>query len=181
LHPAANITWLHARAEEAPLPDRIDLVTAGTAIHWMQHDVLFPRLADRTPLLAILNVEMPPDPRWSRGYDALMTEWLARIDQVYDTAVFSRKNRTYESWLDIAGRQTFHTPFSQTVDGFVENMHSTATNSRARMGADLAAEFGRDLHAVLAPHTKDGLITFDTVTNLVWGTPRRYARAQPET
>lgn len=173
-HAASNITWLHASAEDALLPDRIDLVTAGTSIHWMQHSVLFPKLAERTNLVAILNVEAPP--RWAGEQAALMTDWLARIDQVYDPVAFQKKNHAYEAWLDIAGRQTFAAGFHQNVDGFVESMHSTATFSRTRMGSDLAEEFDRDLRTMLAPHARDGMLTFETNSTLVWGSPRRYAR-----
>lgn len=176
LHPAPNITWLHAGAENAALPDRIDLVTAGTSIHWMQHDVLFPRLADRGAVLAVVTVEAPSDPRWSTAYNTLMADWLSRIGQTYDPVNFHKKNHVYEDWLDIAGRQAFTAPFAQTVDGFIEGLRSTATFSRARMGADLAAEFARDMRAALTPHARDSQLTFDTISTLVWGVPRSTPR-----
>lgn len=172
LHPSANIAWLHAHAEDAPLPGRIDLVTAGTSIHWMQHGVLFPRLAERTSLLAVMYVEAPPDPRWDAAYRALVTDWLARIGQVYDPINFPRRVLDYEAWLDKDGHETFTAPFTQTVEGFIEAQHSTATFSRARMGPDLAEEFARDLHTMLTPYAKDGQLAFETKSELVWGKPR---------
>jgi SAM-dependent methyltransferase len=51
-HP--NIRWVHARVEDASLDDAYDLVTAGASIHWMTRETLFPRLADRTPILAVI-------------------------------------------------------------------------------------------------------------------------------
>ena len=110
-----------------------------------------------------------------------MTDWLARIGQVYDPINFSRRILDYEAWLDKQGHETFRAPFSQTVDDYIENVHSTATTSRARMGAALAAEFGRDIRTMLAPHAENGRITFDTATTLVWGVPRRYAHGSQET
>jgi SAM-dependent methyltransferase len=175
LYPSANITWLHASAEEAPLPDKIDLVTAGTSVHWMQHSVLFPKLADRTGLFATIWVEAPPAPSWEPAYRRLMTDWLGRIDQVYDPINFPKRILDYEAWLDKQGRETFRAPFTQSIDGYVENLHSSSTFSRARMGADIAAEFARELRAMLAPHAHDGILTFDTISTLVWGAPRRYA------
>ncbi|MBL6936212.1 MAG: class I SAM-dependent methyltransferase [Alphaproteobacteria bacterium] len=174
-HSAPNITWLHASAEDAPLPDRIDLVTAGTSVHWMKHAVVFPKLAERTDLFATLWVEAPPDPRWDTAYRALMTDWLGRIGQIYDPMNFPKRILDYEAWLDKQGHETFRVPFRQSIDGYIAQMHSTATFSRARMGADLAEEFGSDLRDVLAPYASDGLLIFDTVSTLVWGTPRRYA------
>jgi len=178
LHPRANIHWLHARAEDAPLPGRIDLVTAGTAIHWMQHDVLFPRLAERTNLLAIISLSAPPP--WADANRAFMSRWLEPIGQVFDEAAFSAKNRTYERWLDIAGRRTFTVPFEQSAGDYVAHMHSTATFSRSRMGADLTQAFDDDLVATLRPFARNGLLAFDVASELVWGAPRRYARAQED-
>jgi len=172
LHSAQGISWLHASAEDAPLPVRIDLVTAGTSIHWMEHAVLFPRLAERTSLFATLWVETPPDPPWEPAYRRLMTDWLGRIGQVYDPINFPKRILDYEAWLDKQGHETFNAPFSQTVEDFVTAQHSTATFSRARMGAGLAEEFARDLRAALAPHAQDGLLAFETKSTLVWGRPR---------
>jgi len=176
LHPAANITWLHASAEDAALPDHIDLVTAGTALHWTQHDVLFPKLAARTSLLAVLNIENLPGAPWHDAYRAVMTTWLARIDQVYDPVAFQKKTHAYEAWIDIAGRETFIVPFSQPVEDFIDTLHSSATFSRTRMRTALATAFDRDLHTALTPHANGGTLTFDTATTLVWGAPRRYAQ-----
>jgi len=170
--PASNITWLHAAAEDAPLPDKIDLVTAGTSIHWMNHAVLFPRLNARTSLLAVMYVEARPAPHREEAHRTVMTDWLARIDQVYDPINFPKRVLDYEPSLDKEGHETFTVPFSQTVDGYIEALHSSAIFSRARMGADVAEEFARDLRATFAPHTHDGLLAFETVSTLVWGKPR---------
>ncbi|MEE9255157.1 MAG: class I SAM-dependent methyltransferase, partial [Pseudomonadales bacterium] len=40
-----NINWIHARGETAPFEPPYDLITAGASIHWMDHAVVFPRLA----------------------------------------------------------------------------------------------------------------------------------------
>src|SRR4051794_27847859 len=44
-HPAANIVWETCPAEAYDTDGGFDLVTAGTAIHWPDHGVLFPKLA----------------------------------------------------------------------------------------------------------------------------------------
>ena len=175
-HPKSAITWLHAGAEDAALPDRIDLVTAGTSVHWMNHAVLFPKLAERTGLLAVMYVAAQPVPQREEAHRTVLTDWLARIDQVYDPVNFPKRVLNYEPWLDKQGHETFTAPFSQTVEGYIEAMHSSATFSRARMGPDLSEEFARDLRAALAPHTQNGLLTFKTVSTLVWGQPRRAPR-----
>lgn len=169
-HP--NIRWLVARAEDAELPAHIDLVTAGTAIHWMDHVVLFPRLAARTALLAVVNLGRGADPPWTERYRAFMTDWLARIGQTYDETAFDAKGRRFERWLDIGGRTEFRTHFRQSVADYVTAMHSTATFSRSRMGAALATQFGDALATLMAPYAEGGVLTFETVSELTWGVPR---------
>ena len=177
LYSSTSIKWICAGAEDAALPDRIDLVTAGTAIHWMKHEVLFPKLAQRTELIAVLSIKAPRESAWAVAQDALMTRWLARIGETYDPIAFDAKNRLFERWLDIGGQSQFTTRFSQSIADFVTGMHSTAVHSRSRMGADLAAEFDRELEAMLAPHETNGTISFDVTSELTWGAPRRTARA----
>jgi hypothetical protein len=159
------------------LPAHIDLVTAGTSIHWMAHDVLFPKLAERTPLVAVLNIKAPPSPPWADAYRAFMTDWLARIGQIYDEKSFDAKNRAYEYWLDIGGRRKFATRFRQDVRDFVTALHSTATFSRGRMGEQLAKEFGEILQTMIKPWCPEGFLTLDLESELVWGAPRRTPRS----
>lgn len=172
-HRQPNIAWLHARAEDISLPDAIDLVTAGTAIHWMRHDVLFPALAARAPLIAIVTGDAPAEPPWAAEQAVFLTNWLARLHgQTYDPVAFAAEGRTYEPWLDIAGRRDFAFTFRQSVADHIACQHSRASWTRTRMGAALAAEFDRELEAVLTPFATDGMLSFELTSQLVWGTPR---------
>jgi len=170
-HP--NIAWQHAPAEEAALPARIDLVTAGASIHWMKHDVLFPMLAERTPLVAVITGDDPPAPDWLAEEQALLTRWLARIDIRFDPAAFAAKGRRFESWLDVQGTREFRFDFAQSVADYIACQHARATFSRARMGEDLAAAFDADMAAMLAPFARDGILRFGLTTCLTWGAPRQ--------
>ncbi len=177
IHPQPNIRWQHARAEEAALPDAIDLVTAGTSIHWMQHEVLFPKLAGCTPLVAVITGDAPPNPPWFAEQRVFLTKWLARVhDLTYDPVAFTAEGLTYEPWLDIAGKREFAFTFRQSVADHIACQHSRASWARSRMGDALAAEFDRELEALLAPHARDGMVEFELVSELVWGAPRRTAR-----
>lgn len=42
---AGNISWVKADAEDAPLPEAVDVVTFASSIHWMDPGILLPRLA----------------------------------------------------------------------------------------------------------------------------------------
>lgn len=176
-NPQPNIRWLHASAEEAALPDDIDLVTAGTSIHWMKHEVLFPKLAGHAPLVAVITGDAPLSPPWFIGETAFLTKWLARLHgRTFDRPAFVAEGRIYEPWLDIAGRREFTFTFRQSIADYIACQHSRASWPRSRMGADLVVEFDGELEAVLTPFTRDGIVSFDLTSELVWGAPRKSAR-----
>lgn len=175
--PHPNVRWFDGRAEDADLGGAIDLVTAGTSIHWMAHGVLFPRLAARAAIVAVVSGDDPPEPPWKAQWRAAMARWLQRLHGVtYDETAFATDGRRYERWLDIAGKRDFVFSFRQTVEDFIACQHSRASWSRARMGAAAAAEFDADLDALLRPHAQDGMLEFELTTELVWGAPRATPR-----
>ena len=170
-HP--NIAWRQARGEDTELPGTIDLVTAGTSIHWMAHDVLFPKLAERTKLVGVVTGDAPPDPPWQEEWRAAMTHWLARLhNETYDEPAFVAEGRRFEPWLDIAGRETFTFSFHQSVEDYIACQHSRASWTRTRMGEALSAQFDRDLDTVLRPWAQDGRLKTDLISELTWGAPR---------
>ncbi len=176
--PAANIQWFLGRDTDAPLDRPFDLVVAGTSVHFMDHAKLFPRLADCTPLFATVSGDHPPSPPWAEAWSDAMDTWLRRVGRTPDAAGFFEFGHRYEAWVDIAGRREFSFSFAQPLADFVAGQHSRATWSRAIMGADLAAEFDRDLEQRLRPWAPEGVLTFDLTSELVWGTPRRSARTE---
>ena len=173
LHAHPNIIWRQARAEDVVFPEAIDLVTAGTAIHWMAHDVLFPKLAERTKIVAIITGDAPPDPPWQAEWRTAMSQWLARLhNETYDEPAFAAEGRRFEPWLDIAGRKSFTFSFRQSVADYITCQHSRASWSRTRMGDALSAEFDRYLDALLRPWAQDGMLTMELTSDLTWGAPR---------
>ena len=168
-----NIIWNCRRAEDIGLEQTFDLVTAGTALHWMRHDILFPKLARSTPLLAVISADGQERPPCELGaWIDFKTHWLARVGRVYDQAGLIADGRRYEPWLDIAGRETFAYSVFQSVQDFITSQHSTATWARAAIGEALAAAFDRDLEALVTPFARDGLLRLDLVSELTWGAPR---------
>ncbi|HEY4941772.1 MAG TPA: class I SAM-dependent methyltransferase [Rhizomicrobium sp.] len=177
IHGHDNIRWLQARAEDVELPDTIDLVTAGTSIHWMAHDVLFPKLAERTDVVAVIVGDAPQNPPWQVEWRAAMTTWLARVHhETYDEPSFVADGRRFEPWVDIAGRRSFSFSFRQSVEDYIACQHSRASWARARIGGALSDAFDRDLEALLRPWARDGMLTMELTSDLTWGTPRRTPR-----
>lgn len=170
-----NITWAHMRAEDINADRPYDLVTAGTSIHWMRHDILLPKLVAMTPMLAVISEGGPEHLHATCGreaWDDFLVRWLARVGRIYDKAAFDAENNRYEPWLDIAGRERFAFTFRQSVEDFIACQHSRATWARVAMGQALADEFDRELEALMRPHAREGMLELELVSELVWGVPR---------
>ncbi len=169
-----NISWILGRAEEAELAPSYDLVTAGASIHWMDHPIIFPRIAaslDPGGYIIIIEGDGAHDPPWQASWEAFLTRWIDRLGGEYDPAGYRSRMTAYRDWLDIAGARSFESEFSQPVEHFIECQHSRATWSRANMGADLAAAFDAELRDFLQPHAHNGDVHYRTHTTAVWGKP----------
>jgi ubiquinone/menaquinone biosynthesis C-methylase UbiE len=172
----ANIDWIVASAEDAPLSGPYDLVTAGSSIHWMQHEIVFPKLADaleKNGTVAIISGDEVSAAPWLEEWTEFKLGWLPRVGQQPDIAGIANALRSYEPWLDIAGTRDFSYVFQQSIADFIECQHSRATWARSAMGEALASAFDADLAEMLRPHASDGLVRYELSSTLVWGRPRR--------
>ena len=171
---ARNVTWLHATAEDVVLTGTYDLVTAGSSIHWVRHEVLFPKLKDLMSygaVIAIISGDGAHQPPWEREWTQFMIRWFGRIGKKYDPKGFSTEGHIHESWMDIQGRKSFVHSFSQSINGFIECQHSRATWARSKLGP-MAFEFDAELAALLKPYSEGGNLLYKVQNELVWGTPR---------
>lgn len=179
-----NIVWTRARAEDYEWASRFDLVAAGSSIHWLEHSRVFPKLAECTKALAVVTGDEPtPPPCGEEAWVAFLRPWLARmatrtpgIRREYDAAAFATEATRHEAWMDIRGRERFPFSFQQSLADFIESQHSRATWSRAAMGDALAARFDQDLEELMRPYVADGVIRFQLVSVLTWGSPRKTPR-----
>ena len=176
---AGNIRWLQGHAEDISLGGPFDLITIGTAVHWMHHDVVFPRLREwlrQGPLAIISSERNDNDSAWSRRWISFLKDWLWRVGREYDPAGFGAAGQTYKDWMDIDGDESFVHEFSQSVQDFIALQHSTATFARAKLGPTLSAEFDSELYDALFPLSDQGVLRFAMRSNLVWGKPRNQKR-----
>jgi hypothetical protein len=60
-------------------------------------------------------------------------------------------------------------PFEQSIDDYIEMLHSTSTLARIRLG-DRASRFDADIRAVFARHGLDRL-RYGVVGVVIWGRP----------
>lgn len=169
-----GIRWVQATAEAYRSDTGFDLVTAGTSIHWLDHATVFPKLADWTSTVAIITGDEPaPAPCGDAAWAAFLARWIARLGGRYDPPGAAAEANRHEAWMEIAGRKTFPFTVRQGIADFITAQHSRATWSRTVMGDALAAEFDRDLDALMRPFATEGQLELRMVSTLTWGRPRR--------
>ncbi len=166
-----RLRWIHGRAEEAPLDASYGLVTCGESLHWMDWDLVMPRF--RTALapggfVAIMEREEAPV-AWSDELLALIRRYSTNreyrpvnlIDELTRRGLFAKAGE----W-----RSDVET-FTQSIDDYMESMHSRSSFSRERMpAADLAA-FDAALRMLLQRHAVNGRIELRLAASAVWGAP----------
>ncbi|MDP3820414.1 MAG: class I SAM-dependent methyltransferase [Burkholderiales bacterium] len=167
-----NVRWVQATAEAFPIPTPCDLIVAGASIHWMDHAVVFPKLAaalGREGVFAVVDGDGPHDASWKAGYLALLARWVGRMGGEFGDPAFRARMTAHEAWIEVMGRETFAATVQQDVEDFIESEHSRATWARAKMGAELAGRFDADLRDLLTPYARLGQIEFQTLSNILWG------------
>ena len=170
-HP--RLQWIVGGAETVQLEPPYTLVTAGDSLHWMDWEVVLPRLKgllDENAYLAILSAGTAPTP-WD---DA-----LAEIIKRYST------NQDYEPF-DLVGaltarglfkpcgeHQTTPVPFVQPLEAYAKSFHGRSSLSKDVMGPR-AETFGTALRALLRAFqgdSKGDTVRLELVSTIVWGKP----------
>jgi len=175
----SNITWTLGGAEDVDPGRSFDLITIGAAVHWLRHEIVFPRMTSWLKpdgLVAVIDGDGQHEPPWQSEWLVFLKAWLKRVGSEYDEKAFAAAGQSYAPWMDIEGRESFIAPFRQTIGDYIECQHSRATWARANMGPELAQKFDENLRATLEPFARDGWLEFDVQSNLVWGKPRRTMR-----
>jgi SAM-dependent methyltransferase len=167
-----NLHWAAGKAEEAPLAPPYVLVTAGQSLHWMDWDVILPRIATAlTPngFLAIVGREVVA-PRWHRALRPLIQRLSTNQDyQPYDLI----EELTRRQLFTVSGRyETAPTPFRQPVDDYIESFHARKGLSRDRMTPVAAAAFDREVRALCTPFAENGQLALMTVGEIIWDRPQ---------
>ena len=172
LAPPANINWIVADAETAPLAGPYDLVTAGASIHWMRPQVLFPRLRPHLApdgLFAVIAGDEPHQPPWAGHWPDFLRRWIGRMGRSYDRPAFEAEGAAYRAWVEVRGEEAFSSTIRQSVDDFIEGEHSRGTWARRKMGVERAAAFDAELRDLLAPYADNGMLTYEVRARLTYG------------
>ncbi len=170
-----KIRWFHGRMEDVELEPPYALVTAGESLHWMEWDVVLPRLArvlTHHGLLAIAYVEEQSArfAPWSEGVRQISQRFSNNpAYQPFDWMAALEKERLFQK----LGERTYApVSVSQTVEDYIASQHARSTLSLDTMTAEQARQFDREMQALLLPFAQNGLLTFSVVGGITWGKPK---------
>jgi SAM-dependent methyltransferase len=168
-----ELTWILGEAEDVAWPrPSYGLVTAGESLHWMDWDRLLPRLSDLLApdrYLALIGRNELPTP-WHDDVLTLIQRYTTNRDfQPYSVIAELEQRGLFE---ERGTQPTDPLRVRQSIQSYVESIHSRNGFSRDRMTTDAAAAFDRAVAQLLATHAPAGTLHFEVVGNVTWGRPR---------
>ena len=177
---ASNIRWIVARLEDAPLDPPYALVTAGESLHWMDWEIVLPRLADvlsPNGCLAIVGRDWEgPAAVRARIRPVLMRHSAVRVWQDVDLL----RELQDRELLTLTGTRRFGPePWQVTVEDYLECRHSQRSFARSAMGEAAARAFDTELRQALnelcssgAIRCVSGSLQLGVETSVAWARPR---------
>jgi SAM-dependent methyltransferase len=172
-HPA--LRWIEGAAETVTLAGPYALAVAADAIHWMDWDLVLPRVAralSPAASLVLVSKTLVPAPPWQASLSAV----IARYSVIRDFEPFGLDDVA----SGLAARGLFRqggaidlepTVYEQPVEDYISALHSTAGMPRERMGA-MSTPFDREVRALVEPHAVDGRLRLGAAARVIWGTSR---------
>jgi SAM-dependent methyltransferase len=168
---ASNLRWQVAALEDAALAGPYGLAVAGESLHWMDWERALPRLraalAPDAPLVIVERAELP-------------SPWTAELLRLIIRYSTNKQFQTYNLVEELERRGLFALAgalctaledFSQSIDAYIESIHSRNGFSRDRMPAEDAAAFDAAAATLLAPYAPEGQVPLRITAELHWGSP----------
>jgi trans-aconitate methyltransferase len=171
----ANIRWMVAPIETAPLCGPYALIVAAASLHWMDWDRTLPRFAAHLApdsVLAILEEWVQPNP-----WDDVIRPILGRYSMNRDFTPYTMMTVVTEleqrQLFQLRGRHvTAPATFQQSIDAWVEAFHARNGFSRDRMDAAAAVACDAELRAAIQPYCADDIVEQSIAARIFWGVPR---------
>jgi 2-polyprenyl-3-methyl-5-hydroxy-6-metoxy-1,4-benzoquinol methylase len=165
-----KLYWHVSRAEDFASKEQYALVTAGESLHWMDWDILMPRLESMLSpngVLAICVLHSIPH-AWESE--------LVPLYQKYSTMPHYRDldlvaELTTRALLTVQGsHETEPFAYSQSLADYVESFHARASLAHGRLDPALSAAFDRELRERVGKSDADEVKT-QVIAKIVWGKP----------
>lgn len=168
-HP--HLHWIYGKVEEVQLTPPYALITAGSSIHWMDWEKAFPlfqSLLVPSGYLALVSRRVIEQP-WDKDFRQLRKRYSTRKEPRASVVLEELLQRHL---FQVQGQQdTAPIPFNQTIDDFIEGIHSRSSFSRELMGRQAADEFDQQARKILQPYQHDGILPLHVVGTVIWGKP----------
>lgn len=168
----ASVRWFCESAEEFRLGGPYALVVAGESLHWMDWNLVLPKIEgalSRGAHLAIVEGREFKNPPWRAELLGLIPRYSTnQAYQPYDLI----QELTSRGLFREVGRRTIHGgSSSQPIDDYIESFHTRNGFSRERMPLDQAHRFDDAARSLVGPFAKNGVVSGVTTTSVVWGLP----------
>ncbi|HYM14865.1 MAG TPA: class I SAM-dependent methyltransferase [Dehalococcoidia bacterium] len=167
-HPA--IAWIHAPAEHAPLAPPYGLAISGDALHWMDWEVVLPKVrAALAPRAHLAIIGAKCEPPWS----AQLLDPIARYSVMPDFERYDLIDELTARNLFVKSGEAAIGPaqFTRSVEAYVDALHATAGLPRERMGPAAAHAFDEEVRTIVLPHAIHGVLSLEASAHVVWGSP----------
>ena len=167
----ARLCWILGRIEDTPLDPPYALITTGDSLGWMDWAVALPRFRD---------VLVPSGYLAIVSRSAAFLPWGDELHQLIARYSTNRDFQPYDLIGELALRGLFrrvgehHTvpvSFRQSLDDYVESIHSQNGFSRERMTAEAAAAFDAAVRELVSRACLDGTVELQVIGTVTWGYP----------
>ncbi|MDE3076337.1 MAG: class I SAM-dependent methyltransferase, partial [Chloroflexota bacterium] len=168
-HPA--IHWIAERAEEAPFDGPYCLAVAGASLHWMDWQIVLPRLArnlNRGAVLAIVVATEEPPP-WADQLRELISRYS--VIQNWENADLIALLESRGLYQHIAKTKLPAEPFPRTTDEYIDAQHATSGLPRERMGQDRARAFDCEVRELISPYARGEVLQLAASAEVEVGYP----------
>jgi len=168
-HP--HLRWIYGRVEEVRLAPPYALITAGSSIHWLEWERAFPLFRSAlTPhgYLALVYRRTLPMP-WDADLRKLRVQFTAHPSARGFRVVEELERRGF--FHEQGERETAPVPFFQSIEDFIEGLHSRSSFARERMGSQEAADLDWKVRDLLLQYHPDGILPLQVVGSVIWGKP----------
>lgn len=168
-HP--HLRWIYGKVEEVQLSPPYALITAGSSIHWVEWERAFPLLrAALTPhgSLALVYRRTLPMP-WNADLRNLRVQFSAHPSARGSRVVEELEARGF--FRKLGEKETAPVAFFQSIEDFIEGLHSRSSFSRELIGQQQAADLDQQVRDLLLQYHPDGILPLQVVGTAIWGTP----------
>lgn len=166
-----GIRWIAGRAEDAPLTLPYGLITCGTSLHWMDLRVVLPRFREALAPGAYLAVVNNENVHGDYADEVWAVTGRHAVEPYRDNTARAVAALHASGMFAIEGEErTEPVPFEQSVDEFIERLHSASTLTRAQLGSR-AERFDEEIRAVFARHQIERL-RYAVIGVVTWAAPR---------